>query len=219
MKKLAFLILFFTLLFSLSAENYIGFNNQYGGEYLAYGGFRGGITIFSISPLLGFSHTIEIKKRFSIENNLLFGYKYRTYGSSYGLGGHSNFHGFNFITDMNFFFRFGNDIVKFKFSVPSWIFTFAVGIENTTSYDWDDDGIGTTSSTSSDVDCYVYGGIKLINVGLNIYLGKEQNVLFTPIYLFGNLLWGYRTNVIPMAHFGIGAALKFKIIKKALTLD
>ena len=126
MKKLAFLILFFTLLFSLSAENYIGFNNQYGGEYLAYGGFRGGITIFSISP--------------SIENYFLFGYKYRTYGSSYGLGGRSNFHGFNFITDMNFFFRFGNNIVKFKFSVPSWIFTFAVGIENTTSYDWDDDG-------------------------------------------------------------------------------
>ena len=221
MKRIFFLILFLTIVFIISSTNYIGITNQIDFNIYGHSGWRSSVFMFSCSPLLGLSHTIEISKRFSIENNFLFGYKYNYHYSSYGISSTSNFHGFHFITNMNFLFRFGSDKIKFKFSVPSWIFSFSIGLNHTATsdyyYDEDKNENRYTTYYSSSIYYFIYGGIRLIYVGINLYLGKENNILFTPVFLYGDLLWGSWTYIIPVANFGLGISLKFKINKKNIS--
>ncbi len=212
MKKFIFIILFFALLTALSAANYIGFSNQYNFEIFAGGGWSSSTTIFSISPLLGFSHTIQANKMFSVENNFLFGYKYENSSfSGYDIYSSSDFHGFHFITNMNFFFSFGNNRVKFKFSVPSWIFSCGVGVDHYQKNEWNFSGTKRVTTYRTYVDYFVRGGIKVLYLGLDLYLGKQNNILFTPTYIYCVLFWGTGVFIIPFINCGIGLSLKFKI--------
>jgi|GEM_PF-6714689 len=214
MKKIFLTLFFLTLFYYLSANNYVGFNNQYDFEAYGMGGWRSSSGLFGISPLLGFSHSIEAKKYFSFEYNILLGYKYRYFGSGgYGINSYSHFHGFNFLTDMNFCFRYGNDKVKFKFSLPTWFFSFSLGMinEEILYYDPDRDNV-EISKFYYNINC----GIKVIYIGLDIYIGKQNNILFTPVYLYGGFSWCINDYYFPLPifNFGIGASLKFKINKK-----
>ena len=191
MKKAILILLLSLFLFAIySNDNYVGLTS-----HNSIGVQPGGTSRVYLNIDLGFSHNYIFKKYFLIENNILTGYTHcyvtSTIPSAYG---------FNIYHSFMFKFCFGNDKVKFSFSPFGVYEKFLCLFSINNDFNW----------------IFYSQGLEITNVGLEIFIGKKQQIQFTPIYLNVDLefmlapLIGY----IPNFYLSGGSSIRFKVIKK-----
>lgn len=196
-KKYIIIVLILIIpLLVFSIEHNLGFSLQ--GHYEM-------IANFNIST--GINYEINITKYFSLENILLFGY---TWDRSYIRPGIlPNYDGASLIYYFYPYFRFGNNRAKFFFTPLGIKFYMTIGRTSTlyrVNY-------GENDYTVDEFDYSICPGISPIKVGLNIYFSKERYIIFTPIYLYCDLIFYIYEYPWPIPQVGGGISLKFKIHK------
>jgi hypothetical protein len=98
---------------------------------------------------------------------------------------------------------FGNEKTEFFFSPAGFKFYMLFG--GNSQY------FNGSYSDEVEFKFYIRPGLST-KLGLNLYLGKNNNVIFTPVYINFDVLFLILSYPIPQ--YGFGMALKFKTLKK-----
>jgi|GEM_PF-6714687 len=207
-KKIIIILFLFISIYSFSIDHTLGFSFQ--GQYHLFSNFN-------VSA--GLNYEVYFTNFFSLENIIFLGFTYDhivTMRDTY-----YRYDGGSFIFYLTPYFLFGWKRVKFFIALPGFKFYMTIGraIFTEKIYKTKDNYRQIEYKHKYELDYSISPGFTIFKFGLNIYFGKNYNIILTPAYIYLDyffvsitptyLYYGFLNRAV--LQVGAGTSLKFKI--------